>query len=335
MSKIISARVISAKNTLTNWNLSTEIPIQGELCIEIGNPMLSKIGDGINLYSALPYQTSGGASAADGTFLGIAVAATNPGVISADSFYYSQVPGNYTHFASVGTPGYIVMPSGDSLGIISYKTSTGLWTYRTLVNATVSTISNLEAVTSAGNTTDAGIRVISGALLSIESILSGGFQNILQLLNNGLDFFQTISSVTKNIQLLFTTLTANRTQTFQDASGTIALTDPRVQSQSSSSVSYTLNSDHYDWGVLTAQTSGAFTVNNPSGTPFDRRIIAYTITDNGGVINFTWGSKFYGGATTPLPVSSLGTSKPLILEFVYMNEYSGGTPWHLVGINQE
>lgn len=330
-------RLIPFGTTPSAWSVSNPIPKQGELVYEIGSPMQMKIGDGITPYMGLPYITGGGATPGDGTYLGVAILTTNPGTVTVASFYYTQTVGTYVNFPTGS--GAAVMPTGAILGILSYNVSTGFWVYRTLIGPTSSSIPTIEAVLLAGNITDQELifQNTSGNTLSLQSTLlaiiaqaSSGNLTQVRLTGAQIEFYQEIASaiLTHNIQ--WNTLTANRVLKMQDASGTNALTDPRVETSASYTTSHAINSDNFDWSVQTAQ-SGAFKYLNPTGTPVNRRCLVTSIKDNGTPVAITYDTKFVGGVTTPLTITTIA-SKNLIQEWVYFAE---DTLWHLLGINQE
>lgn len=347
--EIIKARVILMQNTLSVWTSLNPIIPQGELVLEIGSPMQAKIGDGLSNYLSLPYLVGGGSSPGDGTYLGIAVLATNPGTPASNSWYYCQTVGIYTHFpvSTIVTVAPATMPAGATLGILSFNTTSSLWSYRTLVGPTSSVVPTLEAVLLAGSQTDQqmvfedsitsptlGMSLSYGGV-NIYSVLSGGVANLFNINKLGFQFIQTIASVAKQIVFGFTQLTSNRSVIFQDRSGTIATVEPRIETSASYTTSHVINTDLFDWSFITA-LAGNLLISNPTITPQSGetgygRTFCISITDNGTPRALTYGANIVGDmAGLTLPTTTV-SSKKLVMEFSYLDD----TKFHLMGITQQ
>lgn len=115
--------------------------------------------------------------------------------------------------------------------------------------------------------------------------------------------------------------TDNRTFTFPDVAGTIALTSditaarvPRVGTTTSSATP-TINTDNYDMYTLTAQAADitSFTT-NLSGTPTDGQKLIIRITGTAARA-ITWGASF-SSSTVTLPTTTVTTAM-LTVGFIY------------------
>ena len=93
--------------------------------------------------------------------------------------------------------------------------------------------------------------------------------------------------------------------------------------------SVAVNSDVTDRYFVTALAS-AFTVSNPTGTPYDGQTLVYRFKDNGTARALTWGNLFVGVGTS-LPATTV-VSKVLYVMCIYN---SASAVWQVIGIIQE
>lgn len=151
MGQVQSFSVALARDTDANWLSANPIIGAGIIVIvqstTTGVSDQIKIGDGVSTYSVLPTLNASGS----GAFLGIATTATNPGTLSANSYYLATAAGTYTNFPTGSGP--VVLATGTYLAILSYNSGTGHWTATVAINSTTIPAATLDAVLAAGYTT--------------------------------------------------------------------------------------------------------------------------------------------------------------------------------------
>lgn len=96
-----------------------------------------------------------------------------------------------------------------------------------------------------------------------------------------------------------------------------------------SALSVAVNSNVTDRYFVTA-LAGAFTVSNPTGTPYDGQTIVYRFKDNGTARALTWGTSFVAIGTA-LPTTTL-VSKVLYVMCMYN---TASAVWQVIGTIQE
>jgi hypothetical protein len=114
--------------------------------------------------------------------------------------------------------------------------------------------------------------------------------------------------------------------TVDTISATNTLTNKRITPRVSSASSYTtdtgssLNSDNYDWFIVTAQ-AGALKFNNPGGTPTDGQALKIAVTGTAARA-LTWDTA-YSASTVALPTTTVTTAR-LNIGFVWS---AAGSTW--------
>lgn len=123
-------------------------------------------------------------------------------------------------------------------------------------------------------------------------------------------------------------IASDKTQTFQDETGTIALTKPRVASEASNATP-TPNADTTDEHTITAQAAAAaFGV--PSGTPTEGQPMIIRIKDNGTARALSFNA-IYRAIGVTLPTTTV-LSKTMYIGMIYNFT---DTKWDVLAVNQE
>lgn len=174
--QVLPYRVQPFWNTTDGWaSDSTTIPVLGEVVIEqqpSGN-IKFKLGDGYSTWSALPYQYTDGS----GAFVGVAVPSTVPPVFADNAYYLCNEPGSYINFPTDGVGGYVIVPSDNILGVISYDTISGFWIYTEIISTSTAVYGTLDQVLEAGNESATPI-VISNEIVGdghYDTVMTAGY----------------------------------------------------------------------------------------------------------------------------------------------------------------
>lgn len=116
-------------------------------------------------------------------------------------------------------------------------------------------------------------------------------------------------------------------------SGTQTLTNKTVQSRVvtyTSATSITIDGDTTDVAIMNnTETAGTFTINAPTGTPYDGQKILFRLKSTN-VQTFSWNSAFVGSTDAALPVASTGSGSIDYMGFVYE---AVSAKWQLVAKN--
>lgn len=101
---------------------------------------------------------------------------------------------------------------------------------------------------------------------------------------------------------------------------------PRVVVTATAS-SITIDGDTTDIATMANTGSGTFTINAPTGTPYNGQKLVLRLQSTNS-LTFSWNAIFGGGSGLPLPVSSTGSSKYDYMGFIYN---STASKWHVIG----
>lgn len=116
-------------------------------------------------------------------------------------------------------------------------------------------------------------------------------------------------------------------------SDTQTLTNKTLQRRvvtTATATSITINADTTDIALMAnTQAAGTFTVNAPSGTPYEGQTLVFRMRSTN-VQTFSWNAIFQGATSLSLPTSSSGSSKYDYFGFMYN---SIAAKWQLVGLS--
>lgn len=134
-------------------------------------------------------------------------------------------------------------------------------------------------------------------------------------------------------QTAATSVTLPTTGTLATLAGTETLTNKILQSRVatiSTATSITMNGDTTDIAIMdNTEATGTFTVNAPSGTPFNGQKLMLRLKSTN-VQTFSWNAIFVGSVDSALPTASSGSSYTDYMGFVYN---STSSKWQLVAKN--